>query len=146
MEYILILDSGTTYMKAFLFDRELQLARSTRSELKTRALDSVRVEQDAEDYYQQGVACCKQVVWEAGVNWGDVVCLGITNQRGTTVVWGRDGAPLYPAITWQDGRAATTYNAVYSDRNGSFIDRLGRRGTLTPALVLQWIREYLPQL
>ena len=35
----------------------------------------------------------------------DIVALGITNQRETSIVWNRKtGEPIYPAIVWQDRR------------------------------------------
>ena len=35
----------------------------------------------------------------------DLVAIGITNQRETTVVWDRNtGVPVYDAIVWQDTR------------------------------------------
>lgn len=50
------------------------------------------------------------MVWHSGDTWGDCVCtqvlgLGITNQRETTLVWSRStGQPLYNAIVWLDNR------------------------------------------
>ncbi len=43
---------------------------------------------------------------------GDIVTIGIANQRETTLVWDRDsGEPLHPAIAWPDSRAQTTEQA-----------------------------------
>jgi len=40
-------------------------------------------------------------------SFGDVISLGITNQRETTLLWNRvNGMPLYNAIVWQDRRTA----------------------------------------
>ena len=37
----------------------------------------------------------------------DVIAIGITNQRETTLVWDRKtGKPIYKAIVWQDRRTA----------------------------------------
>jgi glycerol kinase len=48
-----------------------------------------------------------EVLTRAGVRPRDVVALGITNQRETTIVWDRDtGQPIYNAIVWQDRRTA----------------------------------------
>src|SRR5690606_20661696 len=42
---------------------------------------------------------------KADITRHDVVAVGITNQRETTVVWDRTtGAPVYNAIVWQDTR------------------------------------------
>ena len=38
---------------------------------------------------------------------GDILTIGITNQRETTLVWDREsGKPVYNAIVWQDRRTA----------------------------------------
>jgi glycerol kinase len=40
---------------------------------------------------------------QAGATAADVVGVGITNQRESTVVWDRrTGAPLYDAVLWHD--------------------------------------------
>ena len=37
----------------------------------------------------------------------DIIAIGITNQRETTLVWDADsGQPIYNAIVWQDRRTA----------------------------------------
>jgi glycerol kinase len=47
------------------------------------------------------------VLTQAGFSARDVVALGITNQRETTVVWNRvTGEPIYNAIVWQCRRTA----------------------------------------
>ena len=46
----------------------------------------------------------------------DVVALGITNQRETTIVWDREtGEPVYNAIVWQDGRTAAMMKKLSDD-------------------------------
>jgi glycerol kinase len=48
-----------------------------------------------------------EVLTRAGIRPRDVVALGITNQRETTIVWDREtGKPVYNAIVWQDRRTA----------------------------------------
>ena len=46
----------------------------------------------------------REVIAKSGA---PVAAIGIASQRETTVVWERaDGAPIYPAIVWQDRRTA----------------------------------------
>jgi glycerol kinase len=57
-----------------------------------------------------------EVLTRAGVRPRDVVALGITNQRETTIVWDRDtGKPVYNAIVWQDRRTASLCNQLRSE-------------------------------
>ena len=44
---------------------------------------------------------------EAGASAADIICIGITNQRETTIVWDRtNGEPISYAIVWQDRRTS----------------------------------------
>ncbi len=53
---------------------------------------------------------------KTGVRPRDVVALGITNQRETTIVWDREtGKPVYNAIVWQDGRTAAMMKKLSDD-------------------------------
>ena len=61
----------------------------------------------------------------------DVVAIGITNQRETTIVWDREtGKPVYNAIVWQDRRTAAFcdqlkaagHEALIQQRTGLLID------------------------
>jgi glycerol kinase len=48
-----------------------------------------------------------QALGKANLQSSDLVAVGITNQRETTVVWDRNtGQPVYNAIVWQDTRTA----------------------------------------
>jgi glycerol kinase len=146
MKYNLIFDLGTTYVKAFLFDETLAMKAVERRESEAISSDGNFVEQDAGDYFHCSVICANRAITAAGISPKDIAAVGISNQRATTVIWDRDGVPLRNAITWQDGRAATLYEEVYSDAKCRFIDRVGRRGVMTPALALAWIRMHEPML
>ena len=59
------------------------------------------VEHDAEEIWQATVAVCREVMDD------NIVAIGITNQRETTVIWDRStGRPIHNAIVWQDRRTA----------------------------------------
>ena len=49
----------------------------------------------------------KEAVFKAKITLEEVVGIGITNQRETTVVWNKNtGKPVYNAIVWQDTRTS----------------------------------------
>jgi len=54
---------------------------------------------------QSGVL--SEVIARAGISQHDIIALGITNQRETTIVWDKNtGKPVYNAIVWQCRRTA----------------------------------------
>lgn len=43
----------------------------------------------------------------------DIVAIGVTNQRETTIVWDKDtGKPLHNAIVWLDMRTSSTIDKL----------------------------------
>ena len=58
---------------------------------------------------------------QAKLKASDLACLGITNQRETTVVWDRStGEPVYNALVWQDTRVGE-YVAAFA-REGGYME------------------------
>jgi glycerol kinase len=55
-----------------------------------------------------------------GYDASDIQCVGITNQRETTVAWDSEtGQPLCPAIVWSDNRTAhTVHELSKQDKDG----------------------------
>src|ERR1700761_3677254 len=74
----------------------------------------------------------------------DLVALGITNQRETSLVWNkRTGRPYYNAIVWQDTRTDRIASALDRDGRG---DVIRQKAGLPPATYfaggkLQWILD-----
>ena len=71
------------------------------------------VEHDAMEIWNDTLAMCQQALRNARVEAQQLVAIGITNQRETTVLWDREtGDPLARAIVWQDRRTASTCEAL----------------------------------
>ena len=65
------------------------------------------VEQDPQELFQSAFSVAAEAIEKAGIIPGDIDCLGITNQRETTLVWDRHtGKPIGNAIGWQCRRTA----------------------------------------
>ncbi|WP_051461343.1 glycerol kinase GlpK [Tomitella biformata] len=65
------------------------------------------VEHDAAEIWTNIRSVVGEALASSDLTPGDIVALGITNQRETTVVWNRHtGKPVYHAIVWQDTRTA----------------------------------------
>jgi glycerol kinase len=105
MKYVLSLDQGTTSSRAILFDHDGQITGIASHEFPQIYPNSGWVEHDPFDILTSQLSSAVDVLGRARLRPRDVVALGITNQRETTVVWDREtGQPVYNAIVWQDSR------------------------------------------
>ena len=106
-KFVLAIDQGTTSSRAVLFDKECGIRAVAQQEFAQHYPQSGWVEHDAEDLWDTTVATCKAVLAKASISAADIVSIGITNQRETTVVWDRaTGKAIHRAIVWQDRRTA----------------------------------------
>jgi glycerol kinase len=65
------------------------------------------VEHDAEEIWAVTHRLIEQACTDAGIATSELSCIGITNQRETSVLWDRrKGVPVHRAIVWQDRRTA----------------------------------------
>lgn len=82
----------------------------------------------------------------------DIVAVGITNQRETTIVWDpKTGKPLYNAIVWLDVRNTGTVDDLLKnvrDRNQDYFKPLCGLpvSTYFSALKLKWMMENVPEV
>lgn len=101
-QYILAIDQGTTSSRAMLFDKNANVAAVSQKEVKQIFPQPGWVEQDANEIWLSVMFVIMDVITNSGINPSQIVGIGITNQRETTVVWDRTtGVPIYNAIVWQ---------------------------------------------
>ncbi|KAK6622653.1 hypothetical protein RUM43_008495 [Polyplax serrata] len=76
------------------------------------------VEQDPMDILEAVRECVEKTIYnlkKLDIDPKDIVAIGITNQRETTVLWDKlTGKPLYNAILWLDMRTSSTVDEVLS--------------------------------
>ncbi|XP_011640320.1 glycerol kinase-like [Pogonomyrmex barbatus] len=111
------------------------------------------VEQDALEILRAVRECLKQTVFnlrQLTIDPADIVAIGITNQRETTVVWDSvTGEPLYNAIVWMDMRTTLIMDDILKDirnRNKNYLKPLCGL-PISPyfsALKLKWLLENIP--
>lgn len=107
MKYILSIDQGTTSSRAILFDKQMQIKAQCQEEFTQYFPKSGWVEHKVEDLYETVINVCKAVIKKANIKVEDILSIGITNQRETTIVWNKKtGKAIYNAIVWQDRRTS----------------------------------------
>jgi glycerol kinase len=107
VRYILALDQGTTSSRAILFDEHGKPVDTAQREFRQIFPQPGWVEHDAKEIYQTQRDTAREVLRRTEVPLKDVMGIGITNQRETTIVWDRQtGEPIHHAIVWQDRRTA----------------------------------------
>ncbi len=106
--YVLAMDQGTTSSRAILFDADLKIAAVGQKEFPQHFPASGWVEHDPEDLWSTTLETCREAMAKVDAGPADIVSIGITNQRETTLVWERaSGRPVHRAIVWQDHRTDT---------------------------------------
>ena len=146
-KYVGAIDQGTTSTRFIVFD-----ARGT-----TVAVDQIEhaqimpqpgwVEHDASEIWANTQKVVAGALAKAGLNTADLVSVGITNQRETTVLWDKaSGQPVHNALVWMDTRTSDLVAEL--EREGGQ-DRLrGKTGlplaTYFSGLKLAWLLDMVP--
>ncbi len=106
-KFILALDQGTTSSRTLLVDAKGSIRGTAQMEFKQIYPKSGWVEHDPEEIWASQRATMYKVMEDAGVGFGQIAGIGITNQRETTIIWDRHtGQAIGNAIVWQDKRTA----------------------------------------
>ena len=101
---ILAIDQGTTGTTALLVDVTGNIVARGYQEFTQYYPHPGWVEHDPEEIWNATLQAIDALFGETVPN---IIALGITNQRETTLIWDRQtGKPIYPAIVWQCRRTA----------------------------------------
>src|SRR5206468_1532258 len=99
------IDQGTTSTRCLLFNRSGRMLAVAQREHRQHYPQPGRVEHDAAEIWRNVGRVVPAALRSAGLGPQNIACLGIANQRETSVIWNRHtGVPLARAITWQDTR------------------------------------------
>lgn len=95
---------------------------------------------------------CVEKLKEQGIEPADIVAVGVTNQRESTIAWDRTtGKPLYNSIVWLDTRTSTTLDKILEvvpNKNKNYLAPLCGL-PLSPyfsALKINWLMNNVPQV
>ena len=144
---ILALDQGTTSCRAIVFDDTGAVISVAQKEFRQYFPQPGWVEHDANEIWATQAGVAAEALAGARLSRRDLVALGITNQRETTVLWDRQtGEPVAPAIVWQDRRTAADCEALQAagaealirEKTGLVID------AYFSATKLRWLLDHVP--
>lgn len=107
MKYVLAIDQGTTSSRTILFDHEGNIRSVAQKEFTQIFPKPGWVEHNPQEIWASQATTMTEALTNVNAKGSDIVAIGITNQRETTIVWdAQTGEPVYNAIVWQDRRTA----------------------------------------
>lgn len=122
MHYIMSIDQGTTSTTVLLVDEHLHVCSCASREFPQVYPQADWVEHRPDDIWQSVLSAIGEAIARARIDAHDIVALGVTNQRETTVVWDRaTSEPVYNAIVWQCRRTAPFCAKLKQDGLEDFI-------------------------
>ncbi len=146
--YIGAIDQGTTSTRFMVFDREGRIVASAQREHRQIYPQPGWVEHSPQEILRNTDAVIEQALQAVNLTARDLLAIGITNQRETTVLWDRrSGEPLHNALVWQDTRVDALV-AYFASQAGK--DRFREVTGLPMAsyfsgLKLRWLLDHVPQ-
>ncbi|MFH0985972.1 MAG: glycerol kinase GlpK [Candidatus Omnitrophota bacterium] len=146
-KYILAIDQGTTGSRAILYDAAGKTVASAYREFKQYFPKPGWVEHEAQEIWRSCETVIREVVRKSGIAPSEILAIGITNQRETTVMWDRKTSrPVHRTIVWQCRRTSDLCRA--HKKHESLIHR--KTGlVLDPyfsGTKIQWLLDHVPGL
>jgi glycerol kinase len=145
--YVLAIDQGTTSTRAILFRADTSIAAVAQQEFPQHFPADGEVEHEPDDLWTTTIETCRAALREANASARDVVAIGITNQRETTLLWERSsGRAVHRAIVWQDRRTADLcstlkaagHEALFAAKTGLLLD------PYFSGTKLAWLLQHIP--
>jgi glycerol kinase len=121
-KYIIAFDQGTTSCRVLLINHEAQIIAIEQKEFTQIFPKSGWVEHDPEEIWSTQFEVFENLINNNHIDLSDILSIGITNQRETTVVWDKlNGKPIYNAIVWQDRRTSDFCSQLKIDHHENYI-------------------------
>ncbi len=115
-KYILAVDQGTTSSRAIIFNENAQKIIDSQLEVSLICPKSGWVEQNPLEIWETVYETIKEVVTSKEIDYHQIVSMGITNQRETTIIWDKNtGVPVYNAIVWQSRQSQEICEKLIAD-------------------------------
>ena len=147
-KFIVAIDQGTTSSRAILFNIKGKSLFKSQLEFKQYFPKNGWVEHNPEEIWNKTKKVLVDVIKKSKKLNGDILTIGITNQRETTILWDKvSGKPVYNAIVWQDRRTEDFCKKLRSNKIEHLINR--KTGLLIDPYFsgtkIKWIIQNIPQ-
>jgi glycerol kinase len=125
--YVGALDQGTTSNRFIIFDHSGQIVAVDQKEHEQIFPQPGWVEHNPAEIWQHTRDVIRGALEKSGLAGSDLVAIGITNQRETTVIWDKNtGKPFGNAVVWQCTRTDEICKELMRDHGQNrFRDKTG---------------------
>ncbi len=142
------LDQGTTSNRVIIFDHRGQIVSVDQKEHEQIFQQPGWVEHNPFEIWQNTQDVIRGALANAGLSGSDLVAVGITNQRETTMIWDKNtGKPFTNAIVWQCTRTDEICKKLMLDQGQNrFRDKTGLPiATYFSGPKIKWILDNVPE-
>ena len=148
-KFIVAIDQGTTSSRAILFNIQGKSLFKSQLEFKQYFPKNGWVEHNPEEIWNKTKKVLMDTINKSKRLKGDILTIGITNQRETTILWDCvSGKPVYNAIVWQDRRTTDFCKKYRSNKRERLINK--KTGLLIDPYFsgtkIKWIIENVPKV
>lgn len=147
MKQILSIDVGTSNVRAMLVDEKGKLQGLCQTPLTTLYPKLDHTEMDPEEIFTGCLAVVDKVLAMTGTLKKDLLGIGISNARETTIVWDKEtGKPYWNAILWHDTRS-NKFCKEHESKSSMIKDKTGiPLSSYGSATKINWILKNSPNL
>jgi glycerol kinase len=148
-QYIAAIDQGTASSRCLIFDRRARIVSVGQKEHEQIYPQPGWVEHDPREIWRNVLEVVARALDLAQLAPGDLLALGISNQRETTVLWDHaTGEPVHNAINWQDTRTDHLVRELAGDAGQDrFRERCGLPlATYFSGPKIRWLLDEVPGL
>ena len=145
--YVGALDQGTTSNRFIIFNHSGQIISVDQKEHEQIFPRPGWVEHNPVEIWQNTQDVIRGALAKGGLSGSDLVAIGITNQRETTVIWDRNtGKPFTNAVVWQCTRTDEICKELMREQGQNrFRDKTGLPiATYFSGPKIKWILDNVP--
>lgn len=146
-KYVLAIDQGTTSSRAIIFDQKTNIVGVAQKEFTQIFPKPGWVEHNAIEIWTSVISVVEEVLASTKISPEQLVSIGITNQRETTVIWDKaTGLPIYNAIVWQSRQTVPICDEIKAAGKADLVR--AKTGLVVDAYFsgtkVKWILDHVP--